>query len=73
MSHFNNLKGELNENEKFEYNEPGPYDKRSWGKFYGYSYIIVKEGTLIEELKKKAESLIIPEKLPILNQTPASN
>lgn len=68
MSNFNNTKGVLNENQKFEYNEPGPYDKRSWGKFYGYSYIIVKEGTRIEELKQKAELLIAPEKLTLLNQ-----
>ena len=32
------------------------------------SYIIVKKGTSIEELKRKAESLIVPEKLPIFNQ-----
>jgi putative ABC transport system permease protein len=68
MSHFNNLKGELIENANFEYNEPGPFDKKAWRKFYGYSYIIVKEGTKIEELKQKAESLICPEKLPIFNQ-----
>ena len=69
MSHFNNLKGELDLNEigKYKYNEPGPYDKESWIKWYGYSYILVKEGTRIEDLKKKAESLMAPEKLPSFN------
>ena len=69
MRHFNNQKGELNENEikNYQYNEPGPYDQRSWGKFYGYTYIKVKKGTRIEGLKKKAESFITPEKLPSFN------
>ncbi|MCK7503117.1 MAG: ABC transporter permease [Desulfobacterales bacterium] len=55
MSHFNNQKGELDINEigKFKHNDPGPYDKESWIKWYGYSYILVKEGTRIEELGKK--------------------
>jgi putative ABC transport system permease protein len=65
MSHFNNTKGVLNENEKFEYNEPGPYDRRSWNAFFGYSYILVKEGTRIDDLKKKTDLLITPEKLPL--------
>lgn len=64
MSNFNNFTGELDESKAFEYKDPGPYDRGSWGRFYGYSYILVKEGTDIREVEAKAESLIRPEKLP---------
>ena len=64
LANYNNLSRKLDENKPFEYFEPGPYDKRSWGKFYGYTYILVKEGTDINKLKEKAESLIKPEMLP---------
>lgn len=67
ISHFNNVTGKLDETGAFEYNEPGPYDRRSWGKYYGYSYILVREGTNIDELRKKAEALITPEHIPSLN------
>ncbi len=64
LANFNNLTSKLDEDKPFEYFEPGPYDKRSWGKFYGYSYILVKEGTDINGLKLKTESMIKPENLP---------
>lgn len=64
LANFNNLTSKLDENKPFEYFEPGPYDRRSWGKWYGYSYILVKEGTDINELKSKTDSLIRPEVLP---------
>lgn len=64
LANFNNLTSKLDEDKPFEYFEPGPYDKRSWGKWYGYSYILVKEGTDINALRSKADSLIMPEILP---------
>jgi putative ABC transport system permease protein len=66
ISNFNNSTGKLEENAKFEYNEPGPYDSRSWSKYFGYSYILVKKGTPVEELQKKAEALMTPENIPSL-------
>lgn len=64
LSHFNNQTRELDEDPDYEYNDPGPYDKRSWGRWYGYSYIKVKEGTDIDRLAKKAQDLIKSENLP---------
>ena len=64
MDKFDNVKGKLDENSPFEYSDPGPYDSRSWGRFYGYSYILAKEGVNIEDLKSKTETLITPENIP---------
>ena len=64
LANFNNLTSKLDEDKPFEYFEPGPYDRRSWGRWYGYSYILVREGTDINELKSKTDSLIRPETLP---------
>jgi putative ABC transport system permease protein len=64
MAHFNNLTGELGGKSRFSVYRAGPYENRSWGRSSGYSYILVREGTKIEDLKLKAASLINPEKLP---------
>ena len=64
QANYNVLNSKLDRSKPFEYNAPGPYDAGSWGKWYGYSYILVKEGTDIKELEMKAESLIKPENLP---------
>ncbi len=64
QANYNGTRNKLDRSKPFEYIPPGPYDKGSWGKWYGYSYILVREGTDIKELEKKAESLIRPENLP---------
>jgi putative ABC transport system permease protein len=64
MAHFNNVTRELEENYDFEYHEPGPYDKSSWGRYYGYSYVLLEQDVDINILLKKAEKLIRPEFLP---------
>jgi putative ABC transport system permease protein len=67
ISHFNNVTGKLDEAAPFVYNEPGPYDRRSWARYYGYGYILVKKGTNIDELREKAEALITQSNIPSLN------
>jgi putative ABC transport system permease protein len=64
MTHFNNITRELVENHDFEYHDPGPYDKRSWSRYYGYSYVMLEDDVDINQLSKKAESLIQSEFLP---------
>ena len=48
----------LEDNPSFEYVDPGPDSKRSWGNFRMYSYILVRNGTDIKTLKSKAETLV---------------
>ncbi len=69
LANFNNRTSKLDEDKPFEYFEPGPYDKRSWGKWYGYSYILVKDGTDVQTLRSKVDSLISREILPSMTSS----
>jgi len=64
LRNFNNNTGLLEDDLSFEYTEPGPNDRRAWGNNSMYSYILIKEGTDLQNLKLKAETLLRDFKLP---------
>jgi len=58
MRNFDNATGQLVDNEDFTYVDPGPYHRSSWSNSRSYNYILVREGTDMDLLQKKAIELI---------------
>jgi len=55
---FNNSTGMLEDDPSFEFREPEPYSRRAWENNLMYSYVLVREGVDIENLRSKSEALV---------------
>lgn len=64
MRNFDNLTGQMVENEEFEYVDPGPYHRGSWNNFRSYNYLLIREGIHMEKLREKSIELIGQVELP---------
>ena len=64
MQNFDNTTGRLVDNDEFDFVDPGPYHRSSWGNLRSYNYIRVKEGTDLVQLQQKTMELIGNVELP---------
>jgi putative ABC transport system permease protein len=64
MRNFDNVSGQLVDNEEFDYVDPGPYHPGSWNNFRSYNYVRVHKGADLVHLQQKAVELIGKVELP---------
>jgi len=64
MRNFDNMNGQLVDNNDFVYTDPGPYHRSSWNNIRSYNYARVKKGTDMMQLQRKSMELIKKVDLP---------